>query len=342
MIHPERWLPQGKRAAICLTIDDIHPGRSTDAYEAGGDLGRGALGHVEWLLRRHPRLRVTLFTTADWREISPLPTRRLLQRIPLLRDQFYLARVLPKGTMRLDRHPEFVRYLRGLPRTEIGLHGLYHVHKGPKIPLEFQNQSYGECRAMLEEMVAIFRRAGIDFTLGMTPPGWNVTRNLIDAMADTGLRFVASARDVRTAISPEAVNGMSGLPEVSIIYPQFVGDGRLLHLPTNFQATSEIDRAHDVIRHGGLLSIKAHIIKRIFDYVALDGLDELYRNYLDVLLSRLEDQYGDELWWTSMGEVSEAVHAGRAEEAARTSFTRTLSWKSRSTGPHRPVCTSKG
>src|SRR5689334_19177609 len=93
------WLPPGKTAGICFTIDDVHPGRSTDAYEAGGDLGRGALGHVEWLLRRHADLHVTLFTTADWREISPVPTRKLLSRIPLLRDRVYLTELLPEGAM---------------------------------------------------------------------------------------------------------------------------------------------------------------------------------------------------------------------------------------------------
>jgi len=41
------WLVSGKQAAICFTIDDVHPGKSSDTYEAGGDLGQGALGHVE-------------------------------------------------------------------------------------------------------------------------------------------------------------------------------------------------------------------------------------------------------------------------------------------------------
>lgn len=40
------WLPDGKTAAVVWSIDDIHPATSDDAYEAGGDLERGALGHV--------------------------------------------------------------------------------------------------------------------------------------------------------------------------------------------------------------------------------------------------------------------------------------------------------
>src|SRR5206468_3686930 len=120
------WLPRGKRAAVCFSIDDVHPGKKTDYYEAGGDLDRGQLGHLSWLLERHPQLRATLFTTADWREISPVPTRKLLAQIPYLRDYFYLAKILRAGAMRLSRHTEFVQYLKQLPRVEIALHGLNH------------------------------------------------------------------------------------------------------------------------------------------------------------------------------------------------------------------------
>ena len=81
------WLPPGKRAAVCFTIDDVHPGKSADHYDGGGDLGNGALGRVTELLERHPDLHVTLFTTADWREISPTP-RPLLR----LRNRFVRGR----------------------------------------------------------------------------------------------------------------------------------------------------------------------------------------------------------------------------------------------------------
>src|SRR5436190_16149578 len=110
----QHWLPPGKHAAICFSIDDLHPAKSSDYYEAGGDLGAGALAHLEWLLERHPQLRVTLFVTADWMEISPAPTRRRLMAIPYVRDHMYLAGHWRAGTMRLDRHPEFVRYLKNL------------------------------------------------------------------------------------------------------------------------------------------------------------------------------------------------------------------------------------
>ena len=170
---PSGWLLPGKQAALCFTIDDVHPGRSSDAYEAGGDLGQGALGHVEWLCRHHPQLHVTLFVTPDWREISPFPTRRLLSRIPILSRQLYLAKTLRAETMLLSRHPEFVAYLKSLPQVDCALHGLHHINKGFDIMEEFKGRGRLECQSMLEEAMDIFEAVHLPWSPGMCPPGWD-------------------------------------------------------------------------------------------------------------------------------------------------------------------------
>jgi hypothetical protein len=298
------WLPQHKQCAICFSIDDVHPGKSTDAYEAGGDLENGVLRHVEWLLKRHPRLHVTLFVTADWRELSPLPSRTFVCQIPYLRDYVYLTPILPKGTMHIGRHPSFVAYVKSLERTDVALHGLHHVNKGLAITEEYQGKNELECRRRLQQTMKIFEEAGLPYSPGMCPPCWNVTNELASAMIDVGLRFVASARDINTPITPGAVNSMSGLKGASILFPQKIMDGRLVHVPTNFQATSATDRAQQILRLGGLLSIKAHAVKSAFGFVQLDGLDEGYRDFLHRLFVDLENNYGDDLWWTSMAEIT--------------------------------------
>ena len=299
------WLPDPYDAAVTFSIDDIHPGRSSDAYEAGGDLGNGALGHVAWLLERHPRLRVTLFTTPDWRELSPFPTRKLLASVPRLRDRVMLAPILPAGTMRLDRHPEFVAYLRELPRTEVGLHGLHHIHRGVRIPTEFQGRGQAECTEMLGRALDIFEAAGIPRPRGMSPPGWDVHEDLAMAMAAVGLEYVASARDLITPVANEATTAMSGLHGAPLLHPAPVFGGRLVHVPSNFSATNPIERALELVEAGGLVSIKAHIVKLSFGHIMLDGVDALYRNYLDLVLSELEDRYGDRLWFATMAQVAE-------------------------------------
>jgi hypothetical protein len=309
-----KWLPEGKRAAVCFSIDDVHPGMESNGGKAGAAVNRNSLGHLRWLLDRHPQLRATLFTTADWREISPLPTRRLLARIPYLRERFFLTEILPIGAMRLSNHPKFVQFLKQLPRVEIGLHGLHHVQRGPRLPVEFQKQSAAECKRTLQEMIAIFDESGLEYVRGMNPPGWEMTENLASAMIEVGIKSVSSARDIRTPISCAATTNMSGLKGVSLIYPERIRAGQLLHLTSNFQATSTIDRAHEIIEHGGLLAIKAHAVKTILGYTALDGLDELYRNYLDLIFTRLEERYGDSLWWTSMGELTDRCMIGNINQ----------------------------
>jgi len=152
---PLDWLPPGKTAAVVFTVDDVHPGTSDDPYEAGGDLGDGALGNLEWLLDRHPDLRATLFVIPDWREIRAFPSRRVLALMPWLRDRMFLTRVHPRGTMRVDRHPRFAAYLRNLPRTDVALHGLHHVHRGANVPVEFQTQDSATIERMLRRGVEI-------------------------------------------------------------------------------------------------------------------------------------------------------------------------------------------
>ena len=301
------WKPPHKKAAVCFTIDDIHPAKSTDFYEAGGDLEKGNLRLVNWLLKRHPKLKTTFFTTANWREISPIPTRRLLQKIPILRDKFFLAKRYKKDAMNLERHPEFVEYLNNMEGAEIAFHGLYHVHKGLKIPVEFQNQTEDEFNEIIKEMTRIFKDSGLDHVKGICPPGWNAPEPFLNQLIEHNFDFLASSRDIFTEVNEKAEANMSGIKGVPLIYPTRIKSDRILHIPTNFQANSTVDRAKRIVDHSGLLSIKAHMVKSALGFIAIDGVDELYMNYLDVLFTQLENEYGDDLWWTSMGEISDYV-----------------------------------
>jgi hypothetical protein len=127
-------------------------------------------------------------------------------------------------------------------------------------------------------------------------------------MRDRGLRFVASSRDVRTPIAPGARTAMSGLAGQPLAAPGLTPEG-LVHIPANFQATSSLERALAILDSGGLLSIKAHVAKRVGDYVALDGLDPAYETYLDTVLTRCRERHGEGIWWASMGEIAERYSA---------------------------------
>jgi hypothetical protein len=281
------------RPAVCFSVDDVHP----------APIAAGALGHVRWLQERHPQLRVTFFTTPDWRTLDPYPTRRWLARIPIVRDHVFMVDVHPRGTFRLDRHPDFCAMLRGWERAEVALHGLHHVTHGMQPVLEFANRSVSQCRAVIEEATRILDDARLPFVRGMGAPGWHAPASLLEAMRETGFKFIASARDLDTPIARDALTNGSGMKNVSLIAPQRLDSG-LVHFPVNFQATSSIERACAILESGGLLSIKAHLLAESGAYRALDGLTPQYRDDLDRVFSTIEDRFGDDVWWTSMGEIA--------------------------------------
>ncbi len=262
------------RAAVCFSVDDVHPAVSCDPYPA--------LDRLRALQERHAQLKITLFTTPDWRSTEPLQC----------------ATLLPEGTCRLDRHPEFCARLRDWPNAEVALHGLSHVPVA-----EFDGRTREECDRMLRDAMSIFESAGVPLVPGMCPPGWIASASLLDAMRDVGLRFVASARDLTTPIDRGATAQGSGLRGVSLIEPQRLDNG-LVHFTTNFQATSTRERAFAILDCGGLLAIKAHLLSEVGSYKALDGVTDEYMASLDRLFLEIEDRYGDDVTWTSMGEVA--------------------------------------
>ncbi len=306
--HP-RWLPAGKSAAVCFSVDDIHPGTSLDRYEAGGDLESGSLGRLMRLLRRQPQLKATLCVTPDWRLDSLLPDTGLLRHIPWINRFVPWTRLHPAGRFRLDRHPGLVSFLNGLERCEMLLHGLHHAHTGPRLAVEFQSESEDECAALVQQGLAIFRQAGLRFVRGFVPPAWNAPAPLISALGRLGFEFLSSARDLHTPISPTAVTAMSGLAGVSLLQPQLIGERGLVHLTCNFQATSPFERAVQILQCGGVLHVKAHVFKSDGRHVMADGLDELYCNYLDLLFRHLDRQFGGRLWWAHLSEVAQRVRS---------------------------------
>jgi hypothetical protein len=301
-LGPIHWFGPGKSAAVVMSVDDVFPGTSHSAYESGGDLERGAIGRLLWLLERHKQLQLTLFVTPDWRRISPVP-HRLWRHVPWLRDRVYLTSVLPKGTMDLRHHPEFVAFLNEMPRTDIAIHGLHHINQGYSVSVEFQNQDRASCTRMLAEAIRIFEESGLRYVRGLQPPGWDCDLALQQACRDVGIAWVASARDIQTPVSKDARTAMSGLSGVSMLFPERIAPN-LLHIGTNFQATCAPERAFDILDAGGILSIKAHISKNVPGHMHLDGVDELYMNYLDRLFDDIEQRYGDTIDWTTLNQLA--------------------------------------
>src|SRR2546423_519157 len=196
------------------------------------------------------------------------------------------------------------------------------AHPGPRMAVEFQEQSRSECSALLQEARRIFAAAGLRHVRGFAPPAWGTPPSLCEALNEADFHFVTSARDLDTPVSDQARTAMSGLRGASLIHPMWIQCAaddestgatavpcRLVHFTTNFQATSTLERALAIIECGGLLAIKAHIFKTGGGITMLDGLDNAYCDYLERLWRELETRYGDALWWTTLAEVADRCRA---------------------------------
>jgi hypothetical protein len=177
---------------------------------------------------------------------------------------------------------------------------------------EFGRLGARHCRNRLARAIELFERAELALTPGLQPPVWGLSPALASACASVGLRFVASARDLDTPVTPDARTGGSGLRGVPLIRPAWLSDYGLVHCTTNFQATSVPERAFSIIDAGGLLSIKAHAAKVLPGHVTLDGLDQHYCRAVDLLLGDLDDRYGERLWWTTLDGVARRGLIARA------------------------------
>ena len=311
--HCEDWLRADKSCAVCVSIDDVHAGTSKDPYEGGGDLESGVLGRVKRLLKEDDNVQLTLFVTPDWRMISPIPTDSWHAANQLSRERLYPSRVHKRGTLSLLKHPALVAYAKSLPRTEIALHGLHHIRKGRQHPAEFAGISKRDCTTKLVEALRIMSSAGISDVVGLCPPRWDASEALVAAAREVSLLYVASARDIVTPIAREAVTNMSGARGASLLRPCRWRSNGMMQIPTNFQATSQRERAFRILELGGLLSIKAHAVSDLQGHIMLDALNESYVDTLLELFRTIKDRFGTSIWWTNMRGISQPISEGVIE-----------------------------
>ena len=152
----------------------------------------------------------------------------------------------------------------------------------------------------------IFDGAGLAWSHGFQPPGWHAA-GAAQGVRRRRLSWVASGRDLRSPIRPDAklAEGL-GLVGASLMYPERTAEG-LVHFSSNFQATTEPERAFRILDEGGVLAVKAHATKYVPGHIHHDGVDRLYMNYLDRLFCDMEDRCGDAVDWTTMGRIAESL-----------------------------------
>jgi len=146
------WLPQAT-GRVCFTIDDVHPG-NLPMLRAGGTwtAAHSASGVAA---RRHPQLRTTLSSPPTGGR-SAWPSPPFLAKLPYIAIAYFSVASWPEGTMRLDRHPEFVTYLKSLPALTCAPRPVSH-RKG-RTSHRVSGPLPRGVTAMLAEAIDIFHR----------------------------------------------------------------------------------------------------------------------------------------------------------------------------------------
>lgn len=177
-----------------LDLDDLHP-------EDGSGLNPSSppLLYLEKLWEKFPSLKVTLFTTPDWRY---LPQKKLTKFFGKFFSYSPFYRKLKKPLYRLDRKrfKDWRKWLREKikeRKVELGAHGLYHTQPQYHYASEFENLNYTECKRRLKEAEKIFNQANIPFTKIFRPPGWLYNGNLPQVLAEMDYKWFAVGDELK-------------------------------------------------------------------------------------------------------------------------------------------------
>jgi peptidoglycan/xylan/chitin deacetylase (PgdA/CDA1 family) len=299
--------PEGKRAALTLDIDDIHPEGShdLDRLDFGGDRDAGAFRFLNRLRERWPQVAITLFVTPDWIGRRDFPTgifkplRRVIGRLG--------QRPYASGTFALDhpRHAEWVGWFREKVSAggyEVALHGLRHFNSAARFSgQEFIGQPYQVCHDSLARAEEILERAGFGKPKGFRPPGWGVSPGLLATLRDRGYRYGALSNNLRRSV-PDRHYTLPDEPDPPLLGPcHSLESAPLLHIPANCLA-SQIERACQIVEQGGQIVIHTHIARTL---PRLEHVGERYLSNITRLFHTLEQRYPGEIWYATHAQVAD-------------------------------------
>lgn len=293
-----KW-PRNCVAALSLDIDDVYPESDKEGLDHSGDMDYGKFNYVSSLSQKLG-LKYTLFVTPDWlQRYYKSKLLRLMVKI-LRRPENYSL-----GKFRIDNE-KYAKWRKWLMekistnRFEVAIHGLYHFNLHSKYKSqEFIGLSESECYKRLDLAEKIFEKARVPYVRGFRPPGWGISKELLEALRKKGYLFLAGSADTKTPISSSAKSRGAGLKGVSLIYPDHYGNYPFLTLTANCDHKS-LKRALEIARLGGLILIHTHIAP-----TGVSAVSEEYYKGIFNLLTSLKSRYDGNIWCATLGEVAE-------------------------------------
>jgi hypothetical protein len=302
--------PNNCKAALVIGIDDFHPQSSSEGKDFGGDLTGGKLDILTELIKKYPKVKITLFLTPNWILKNQYYGFSTLQQY-LMKNGFktaynifkrYLLRShsIDKFNILNSNFSKWREKVRQLTKQNIsiGIHGTYHMNDDPPFTSEFFNLKYEEAEERLRASLNLVRKSHIPFEMGFAPPGWGVNDELLKALKNLNFHYIAGSADFNTEVSNAAVCKGSGIKNVSLIYPSIING--LINIPRNWDiGKSNIARAVRVVENCGVLGLHGHMCDELGN-----GITEMNIRRVEELLNLLENKYHDQIWYASFGEVA--------------------------------------
>jgi peptidoglycan/xylan/chitin deacetylase (PgdA/CDA1 family) len=301
-IIKRNW-PYGNVAALSIGIDDVHPESSLDPEKVdfGGDMDYGNFRYLNELISEMNQIKITLFVTPNWIARPDWPSGKL----SFLRLLFRRVHSYPINTFKID-HEKYKSWCTWLAnkvltgKFEVALHGLYHYNPISRFTSqEFSGESLKGCLQKLDEAEKILDNAKIPYVKGLRPPGWGITKELLEALIKKRYLFLAGSSDFKTRISPEAKSNGAGLRGTSLLYPNLYRRSLVL-LTANCYA-NQVQRALQIASAEGLILLHSHIAGKTFglNYVSLKFVEGVKK-----IIRAVTSKFGNAIWFASLGEIA--------------------------------------
>ena len=278
----------GFKAAVVITIDDVHPEKG-----CGKEFDTGPLKLLKDLEKEFG-VKSLLFTTANW-----MYKPQIFYQIH--RFQKYASKVIPlnirkweEGTFRLDKFKSWAESIG--KKFEVGIHGLYHLQNSYPFGAEFMNLDSDKILQRIIEIEKIFKISVPNYTNIFRPPGWQVNDDFIEAVRKK--YFLAASVDT-TGLSGKA--NAAGILNVPQFYPHYYKD--VLNITANCDIkTCTTKRIDEIVRSNGLVVLHGHITNNYHGEKLHNGVEASYEN-LKNLLIHLKNRYGEQIWYTTFSEL---------------------------------------
>jgi peptidoglycan/xylan/chitin deacetylase (PgdA/CDA1 family) len=303
-----------RNSAIVIGIDDVHPESSKDGSDCGGDLDKGALGRLENFLQSYTKVKVTLFVTPCHIFLPQLPFIERFHKIVRaifgnLSDQIFhrfFIKTFEPTKYDIEKSEAFNLYLKSLVRKkqiEIGVHGCFHFNNIPPYSAEFKYLNKTETHKRVKIACKKLAKTGIPFVKGFAPPGWGVSRALLEVLAEEGFIYIAGSADFKSPIYLKAISNEAGIKGVSLIFPTRIYSN-LINIPRNWTPhRNDLERGLRIVQLGGLLSVHMHVENDYHGVSLKNGLTEQNLKKLGKLIDAIEDTFGDSVDFLTFSEV---------------------------------------